>query len=113
MRQLIALREQGEPVGPVLAEGFEFLSRALDQAMAYWQEIRGAAPVPRRDDMVPERLVALWPHILLVDVIDNGSDYYFRLVGQRLVDAYGDQTGRKLSTATVPAETGSAEWGAR
>src|SRR3546814_10249014 len=86
----------------MLAEGFEFLSRALDQAMAYWQEIRGAAPVPRRDDMVPEKIVALWPHILMVDVIDNGSDYYFRLVGQRLVDTYGEQTGRKLSDAKVP-----------
>src|SRR3546814_6516602 len=70
--------------------------------MAYWQEIRGAAPVPRRDDMVPEKIVALWPHILMGDVIDNGSDYYFRLVGQRVVDTYGEQTGRKLSDAKVP-----------
>lgn len=102
MRQLIALRERGEPVGPVLAEGFEFLSRALDQALAYWQGIRGSAGMPQRDDMVPEKIVALWPHILMVDVIDNGNDYYFRLVGQRLVDTYGEQTGRKLSNAKVP-----------
>src|SRR3546814_7991182 len=102
MRQLIALREQGEPVGPVLAEGFEFLSRTLDQEMAYWQEIRGASPVSRRDDMVREKIVPLWLHILMVDVTDNGSDYYFRVVGQRLVDAYGEQCGRTLSDAKAP-----------
>lgn len=102
MQQLVALRERGQPVGPVMAEGLAFLSQTLDQAMAYWQEIRGYAAVPRRDAMVPERIVALWPHILMVDVIGKGDDYFFRLVGQRLVDSYGEQTGRKLSEATVP-----------
>ena len=102
MQQLVALRERGHPVGPVVAEGFSFLSQALDQALAYWQEIRGDGRVPRRDAMVPERIVALWPHILMVDVIDNGDDYFFRLVGQRLVDSYGEQTGRNLSAATIP-----------
>lgn len=102
MVQLIALRERGQPVGPVVAEGFAFLSQALDQALAYWHEIRGGMRMPRRDAMVPERIVALWPHILMVDVIDDGADYFFRLVGQRLVDTYGEQTGRNLSTAKVP-----------
>ena len=102
MLQLTALRERGQPVGPVAADGLPFLSRTLDQALGYWQEIKGAASMPRRDDLVPERIVALWPHILMVDVIGEGADYYFRLVGQRLVDAYGEQTGRKLSVATVP-----------
>lgn len=97
----MALRERGQPVGPVAAEGIAFLSDALDQALAYWQEIRADAPMPRRDAMVPERIVALWPHILMVDVIDGGSDYHFRLVGQRLVDSYGEQTGRNLSSARV------------
>lgn len=101
MLQLIGLRERGHPVGPVIAEGFAFLSQTLDQALTYWHEIRGDGRMPRRDAMVPERIVALWPHILMVDVIDGGSDYYFRLVGQRLVDVYGEQTGRKLSDAKI------------
>lgn len=102
MLQLMALRERGQPVGPVAADGLPFLSRTLDQALAYWQEIKGAAAMPRRDDLVPERIVALWPYILMVDVLGDGADYYFRLVGQRLVDTYGEQTGRNLSVATVP-----------
>lgn len=101
MLQLTALRERGQPVGPVAADGFPFLSPTLDHALTYWREIKGAAAMPRRDDLVPERIVALWPHILMVDVLGDG-DYFFRLFGQRLVDTYGEQTGRKLSVATVP-----------
>ena len=101
MTDLSVLRERGQPVGPVVAKGVPFLSTALGQALAYWEEIRGSDSMPRRDAMMPERIVALWPYILMVDVIDGGADYYFRLVGQRLVDTYGEQTGRKLSTATI------------
>jgi hypothetical protein len=99
---LIALRQRGEPVGPVVAQGFGFLSDILDQAVAYWHQIRGDSPIPRRDDLVPEQIVGLWPHILMVDVVDDGDDYFVRLFGQRLVDTYGEQTGRKLSDAKVP-----------
>jgi hypothetical protein len=102
MPQSIALREEGQPVGPLVAEGFAFLSGTLDQALAYWHEIRGDSACPRRDALQPERIVSLWPHILMVDVIDDGSDYFIRLFGQRLVDTYGEHTGRKLSEAKVP-----------
>ncbi len=102
MPQSIALRERGQSVGPLVAEGFAFLSGTLDQALAYWHEIRGEAACPRRDALQPERIVSLWPHILMVDVIEDGSDYFIRLFGQRLVDTYGEQTGRTLSQAKVP-----------
>lgn len=102
MLQLTALRERGQPVGPLVVDGFAFLSGTLDQALAYWQEIRGDAVCPRRDALQPEQIVALWPHILMVDVIEDGRDYFVRLFGQRLVDTYGEQTGRKLSEARVP-----------
>jgi hypothetical protein len=103
MAQMAAAREQGRSVGPLAAEGLNFLSPALDDALAYWQRIRGEARYPPRGALVPEEIVALWPYILMVDVIDDGEDYYFRLFGQRLVDAYGEQTGRTLMTAKVPS----------
>jgi len=102
MLQLVALREKGQSVGPLVAEGFTFLSGTLDEALAYWHEIRGNSPCPRRDALQPERIVSLWPHMLMVDVIEDGSDYFIRLFGQRLVDTYGEHTGRKLSEAKVP-----------
>ena len=102
MEQLAALRRQGQPVGPVAAEGIGFLSPILTQGLAFWHRIRGDAPIPRRDDMLPESIVSLWPYILMVDVIGAGADYHFRLVGGHLVSVYGEQTGRDLSTARVP-----------
>ncbi len=100
--ELTVRRQRGESVGPVVAQGFGFLSEILEQAVAYWHEIRGDSRIPRRDNLVPEEIVGLWPHILMVDVIDDGGDYFVRLFGQRLVDTYGEQTGRKLSDARVP-----------
>jgi len=82
----IALRDNGQAVGPLEVDGFAFLSATLDQALAYWQSIRGDLACPRRDALQPEHIVALWPHILMVDVIDDGGDYFIRLFGQRLVD---------------------------
>src|SRR3546814_14638199 len=95
---LMAPRERGRPVGPVVAEGLAFLSQTLDHALAYWDQIRGTASMPRRDTLVQEEIVALWPHILMVDVLDEGIDYHFRLVVQRLLAHYGNQTGRQTST---------------
>lgn len=90
-------------IGPIeVAEGFEFLSPILTDAMSYWLEIRGTAKFPQRADLVPEKFVRLWPHILMVDVIEGGRDYFVRLFGQNLVNAYGEQTGRKVSESTVP-----------
>lgn len=90
-------------VGPVkVTEDLKFLSPVLTQALTYWLQIKGEAAFPQRADLVPEKFVTLWPHILMVDVIDGGSDYFIRLFGQYLVDAYGEQTGRRSSEANVP-----------
>ena len=102
MLQVIAERERGRPVGPVVAQGFAFLSPLLTDAFSYWKAIKGDAAFPRRDAMSPEEIVALWPHLLMVDVLDGGADYYIRLFGQNLVNTYGEQTGRRHSEARVP-----------
>ena len=102
MLQVIADRQHRQPVGPVVAQGFSFLSPILTEALAYWQAIRGDAPFPRRDKLTPEEIVTLWPYLLMVDVLDDGADYYIRLFGQNLVDSYGEQTGRRHSEAKVP-----------
>jgi hypothetical protein len=91
-----------EPVGPVRAEGLSFISPQLELALAYWHEIKGEAAFPRRADLVPENIVSLWPHLMMVDVIDSGADYHIRLFGQNLVDYYGEQTGRRISESRAP-----------
>jgi hypothetical protein len=96
-------RAGNKAVGPLeVTEGFEFCSPVLKQALSYWLEIKGDAPFPQRADLVPETFVSLWPHVLMVDVVDGGDDYFIRLFGQYLVDSYGEQTGRLSSQASVP-----------
>ncbi len=103
MHQVDQKRTRCQAVGPIeVTEGLEFLSPILTEALTYWLEIKGSSRFAQRADLVPEKFVKLWPHVLMVDVIDEGQDYYVRLFGQNLVNAYGEQTGRRASEATVP-----------
>ena len=101
MLQMIQRTAQPQPIGPVPAEGLSFISPQLELALAYWHEIKGETAFPRRADLVPENIVSLWPHLLMVDVIDEGADYHIRLFGQNLVDDYGEQTGRRVTEPTA------------
>lgn len=103
MHQMDDSKAGRQAIGPIeVGEGVEFLSPILREALAYWLEIKGDAPFPQRADLLPEEFVALWPYVLMVDVIDGGRDYFVRLFGQNLVDAYGEQTGRRVSESTAP-----------
>lgn len=101
MCQVDEERAQSLPIGPVIVDGLAFISPILTEALAYWRTIKGDAKFPRRADMDPEQVVSLWPHILMVDILEDG-DYFVRLFGQNLVNAYGEQTGRKVSESTAP-----------
>ena len=64
----------------------------------YWSGKRGARSWPARADIMPSEITTLLPYIMLIDVLDGGQDFYFRLVGTDV--AYGiDPTGRRLREA--------------
>ncbi|HWA45301.1 MAG TPA: PAS domain-containing protein [Hypericibacter adhaerens] len=61
----------------------------------YWQAKRGARPMPSRADIDPAELVPLLSNLMLVDVVEGGARFRFRLVGTRVARASGeDRTGR-------------------
>ena len=64
----------------------------------YWLSKRGTRAMPSRADIDPGELRALLPHVLLVDVIEDGKDFRYRLVGTEL-ERHFDRavTGRLLS----------------
>jgi FixJ family two-component response regulator len=70
----------------------------LRDALAYWHEKRGSRAMPTRRDIDPAELPKhLLPHLQLVDVIDGGERFYFRLVGTAIVDAFGGEfTGKHV-----------------
>jgi hypothetical protein len=63
----------------------------------YWLSKRGNRRMPSRADIDPAELVGLLPNLMLVDVVEEGARFRFRLVGTRVARASGeDRTGRFL-----------------
>ncbi|MBV9552829.1 MAG: PAS domain-containing protein [Alphaproteobacteria bacterium] len=67
----------------------------LGPVLAYWCEKRGPRAMPRKRDMDPTELAPkLLPNLQIIEVLDGGARFRYRLVGTASVDAYGsDYTG--------------------
>lgn len=74
--------------------------RLMDDLLDYWNRKRAGRIGPRRADLDPAAIKAHLPHLVIVDVIDGGKDFRFRLVGTRVVEGLGhDNTGKRFSEA--------------
>jgi len=70
----------------------------LKELVAYWERRRGTRLAPRRADVDPADLPAHLPNLFMVDVLDGGADFRYRLIGTAIVDGLGrDSTGKRLS----------------
>jgi len=69
----------------------------------YWQAKRGSRAMPRRNDISPAELKTQLPQLLLADVIENGADFRYRLVGSGLRAFFRtDPSGRLISEIIAP-----------
>jgi hypothetical protein len=69
----------------------------------YWLAKRGARAMPGRGDVSPAELKAQLPHILLADVIEDGKDFRYRLVGDQLAKFFPESpAGKLMSEAIAP-----------
>ncbi|WP_366657526.1 PAS domain-containing protein [Fodinicurvata sp. EGI_FJ10296] len=77
----------------------EVTARPLAAGLRYWLSKRSAdGQPPRRQDIDPIEIPSVLPYIELTDVIDEGADLRFRLVGTHLVDIDSvNPTGQYLS----------------
>jgi hypothetical protein len=74
------------------------LAPELGAFKAYWDEKRGTRAMPRRAEIDPVEMRAHLPCIGLVDVVDDGSDFRFRLLGTEFARLFGrDSTGKTLT----------------
>jgi hypothetical protein len=70
-------------------------SPILGAALAYWERKRGERKMPCRRDIDPAEIPRLLANLQLVEVLEEGRRYRYRLVGTALTDAFGrDYTGR-------------------
>jgi len=65
--------------------------------LAYWERKRGARAMPRRADIDPLELKDHLGSLVIVEVLPGPRRFRFRLVGTRVVEAYGrDSTGKTV-----------------
>lgn len=63
-----------------------------------WQAKRGGEGLPTRGDFGIDELRPLMGRIAILDVIDGGVDFRFRLYGSSIASAYrGEMTGKSVS----------------
>ena len=64
----------------------------------YWRKKVGDGDIPDRAAIVPTDIPELLPHVYMVDVVDGGARFRYRLVGSNIVDRVGfNATGKFLS----------------
>jgi hypothetical protein len=84
--------------GPSVAVAVAYDFRAdpiLGNALRYWECKRGDRRMPSRRDLDPTEIPRLLSHLQMIDVIDYGARFRYRLVGTTLVETFGfDYTGR-------------------
>jgi hypothetical protein len=61
-----------------------------------WKQMAGTQFAPKRADISPAKLRALLPWTWIVDVIDGGGDFRFRIAGERVVEYLGGRHAGKL-----------------
>lgn len=71
-------------VPPGLPE-IEIAEPVLAEALDHWNRIRRPGPIPQRTALDPVDIPKLLPHSELIDVIDGGADFRYRLLGSDIV----------------------------
>ena len=81
----------------------------LRALFGYWREKRGDRAMPARADLDPLDIPTLLPIVGLVDVLDGGARFRYRLIGTEIVGVAGhDPTGRFLDE--VLPDSGYADY---
>lgn len=87
------------------------LAPELSEFLDYWNEKRGARAMPRRADIDPFELRRHLPYFSLVDVIDGGRDFRFRLLGTGITGHFNrDSTGKMVREAYATAAPEVLAW---
>ena len=87
------------------------LAPELSEVIDYWNERRGARAMPRRQDIDPFELRRHLPLFSLVDVLDGGQDFRFRLLGTGITGYFGrDSTGKTVREAYATAAPEVMSW---
>lgn len=75
----------------------------LAQLLSYWQRLKPGGLPLRRDIDLMGMNPAILPHVFLVDVLEEGQRFRWRLIGQHIIRHAGtDDTGLDLGISVAP-----------
>src|SRR5277367_3870617 len=75
----------------------------LGPALAYWVRKRGARSMPCKRDIDPTEIPPkILPNLQIIDVIEDGARFRYRLIGTRVVEAYGSDYTEKFPDELFP-----------
>jgi hypothetical protein len=78
-------------------------SAILAAFVDYWNAKRGDREMPGRQHIDPGEIPQLLPHLTLIDVVDGGARFRYRLMGTVIVDAFArNNTGRHVDEIDAP-----------
>ncbi len=76
----------------------------LRSLLLYWEALRGEMPVPRAADFDPVALPEVLGHLMLMEVIEGGADFSYRVYGMWIANESGyKMTGKRISA--LPRES--------
>jgi hypothetical protein len=75
----------------------------LGPTLAHWLAKRGERAMPRRSEIDPTEIPPkVLPNLQIIDVIDGGARFRYRLVGTALVEAYGRDFSGRIADELFP-----------
>lgn len=96
--------EASAPASPFRVTFPELSSPAVVCGVAYWQSLCGTRRFPPRHALSTRDMASFLRHVALIQVLDGGADYRFRLVGDAHVEARGyDFTGETITEMRTDA----------
>jgi hypothetical protein len=97
-----------QPASAVVTENPARLDNPiLDSVLDYWNQRRGARPMPSRADIRPGDLKAHLGWLCFIEASQEFDDFRFRLVGSRVAEYFlSDATGLTVREAYGAAQAG-------
>lgn len=73
----------------IVTSASDLTSERLAGVYAAWIRVANARMAPRREEITPALLKTALPWIWMIDSVDGGKDYRFRIAGDRIVQFMG------------------------
>lgn len=73
------------------------------ELLHYWERVRGRHDMPAREDVDPADIPRILPHIGLIDIVEPGPRFRYRLVGAALSACFSERLeGRFVEDCKAP-----------